>query len=68
MLPLLNGFIEVATLIQKLWIIAVLKLKWNQRGEDDDGIFKGGSWGILNGCTKGDEVGEFTFTGEKGRQ
>jgi len=25
------------------------------------------SWGILNGC-KGDKVGEFIFTGEKGRQ
>jgi len=23
-------------------------------------------WGILNGCTKGDEEGEYTFTGGKG--
>jgi len=39
--------------------------KINKEGKKLINFLKQRGWGILNGCTKGDEEGEYTFTGGK---
>jgi len=38
----------------------------NKEGKTLINFIEERGWGILNGCTKGDEMGEFTFTGGRG--
>lgn len=41
-------------------------VKINGEGRKLIKLVEENGWGILNGCTRGDEEGEYSFTGEKG--